>query len=97
MMRLALALAVLASATLARADGAADLYAKKCAICHGKDGKGSAGGIKMGVKDLAKETASEADLVKDIANGKGKMPAFKGKLTEAEIDSLAKFVKGGLK
>jgi cytochrome c6 len=97
MKRLVLALAVLASATLARADGAADLYAKKCAICHGKDGKGSASGLKMGVKDLTKETDSEAALVKDISDGKGKMPAFKAKLTEAEIASLAKFVKGGLK
>lgn len=99
MKRLALAVVVLAAASLARADApAAELFAKKCAVCHGKDGKGSAGGLKMGVKDLSTEgKESEAEIAKDISNGKGKMPAFKGKLTDAEIQSLAKFVKAGLK
>ena len=99
MKRLALAVAVLAAASIARADAApAELFAKKCAICHGKDGKGSPGGLKMGVKDLTTERKeSEAELVKYIEAGKGKMPAFKGKLTDAEIQSLAKFVKAGLK
>jgi cytochrome c6 len=99
MKRLALVVAVLASASIARADAAAgELFAKKCAVCHGKDGKGSAGGLKMGVKDLSAESkATEAAIATEISNGKGKMPAFKGKLTDAEIQSLAKFVKAGLK
>ena len=72
MKRILFALAALAVAGAAHADAA--LYAKKCASCHGKDGKPSAVGQKMGAKDLGAS-----------------------KLSEAEIHSLAKFVKGGLK
>ncbi len=97
MKRLALAIVVLASASLARADDSAALFQQKCAVCHGKDGKGSPTGLKMGAKDLTTLKLSEADLVKDITNGTGKMPAFKGKLTDPQIAGLAKFVKGGLK
>ncbi len=28
------------------------IYAEKCALCHGKDGKGSEAGIGFGVKDF---------------------------------------------
>jgi cytochrome c6 len=94
MKHLVVAFALLAVASAARADeAAAALFAKKCSICHGKDGKGSPGGLKMGVKDLTTVKASAAELVKDITNGEGKMPAFKDKLSEAEIKSLASYVK----
>jgi cytochrome c6 len=93
----AFAFALVAVAAAARADEAAALFSKKCAVCHGKDGKGSAAGLKMGAKDLTSLKLGEPELVKDITNGQGKMPAFKDKLSEAEIKSLAAFVKGGLK
>jgi cytochrome c6 len=92
-----LAAAVLSLAAAARAEGGADLYAKKCAVCHGKDGKGTPSGQKMGAKDLTATKLSEPDIEGVVANGKGKMTAFKGKLTDAEIAAVAKFVKGGLK
>lgn len=95
MKRILFALAALAVAGAAHADAA--LYAKKCASCHGKDGKPSAVGQKMGAKDLGASKLSEAEMVAVISAGKGKMTAYKDKLTEAEIQSLAKFVKGGLK
>jgi cytochrome c6 len=77
---------------------AAKLFASKCAACHGKDGAGSPSGKKMGVKDLAEEKGESAkEIAEDITLGKGKMPAFKGKLTPEEIDALAKYVKAGLK
>lgn len=95
MKRIVLALAVLGLASAARADGA--LFAKKCAACHGKDGKGTPAGKKMGAEDLSATKLSEAELVKVISDGRGKMAAYKGKLTDAEIHSLAKFIKAGLK
>ena len=60
MKRLAVAALLVAAAGLARADApsGADVYAKKCAMCHGKDGKGSPTGLKMGAKDLAASTLS---------------------------------------
>jgi cytochrome c6 len=79
------------------AHASAELYAKKCASCHGKDGKPTAVGQKMGAHDLGATKLSEVELVTVITNGKNKMTAYKDKLTEAEIQSLAKYVKGGLK
>lgn len=92
------ALIVLAAGS-ARADAAAaELFQKKCAVCHGKDGKSSTPmAQKLGAKDLTTLKASEGEITKTIADGKGKMTPFKGKLSDAEIASLAKFVKGGLK
>lgn len=88
--------AALAAPALA-ADPAA-LFSARCAVCHGKDGKGSPAGKKMGVSDLSGERKEPvAEIAKDISDGKGKMPPFKGKLSPAEIDALAQYVKAGLK
>jgi mono/diheme cytochrome c family protein len=52
----------------------------------------------MGAKDLAEaKKDSEKEIVGAITNGKGKMAAFKDKLSAEEIQALAKYVKGGLK
>ncbi len=95
MKRMLFALAVLSLASVAQADAA--LYAQKCAVCHGKDGKPSAMAQKMGATDFASAKMSEKEVAAIIANGKGKMPAFKDKLSEAQIASLAKYIHGGLK
>ena len=77
-------------------DGAA-LYKAKCAMCHGPDGAGQTPtGKAMKVRDLRsadvqKQTDKELDAI--VANGKGKMPAYKGKVSEAEIDALIKYIK----
>lgn len=77
-------------------DDAAALYKSKCQVCHGPDGKGDTpAGKKMGVKDfhdpeVAK--ASDADLFKITKEGKGKMPAYNGKLTDDQIKSLVKYI-----
>ena len=78
--------ALLASGTV-HADGKAT-YAK-CAPCHGADGKGKAA-MKTAPFDLSK---SDADLQKVIGAGKGVMPAYKGKLTDAEIADVVKHIR----
>jgi mono/diheme cytochrome c family protein len=73
-----------ASAAIA-ADGSAGKvpYEKSCAGCHGADGKGNEKmATILGVKDLGivgKDTAKKTDaqLLKIIADGSGKMPASK--------------------
>lgn len=86
--------AALATSALA-ADGAA-VYKARCTTCHGKDGKGTTVGQKMGAKeDITKK--SPAEVVTVVSNGKGKMTPFKGKLSDEEIDAVAKYVSGGLK
>ena len=83
MKRILTALFAVSFATVAFADGAATFKAK-CAACHGADG----GGSKM-APDAIKGKA-EADVLKAINEGKGKMKPVK-------IDNaaeVAKFVAG---
>jgi cytochrome c6 len=96
------AIAVLAATAVlaavpARADEAAAIFQKKCSACHGKDGKGQTKmGEKMGIKDLSTAPGA-AEIEKIVADGKNKMPAFKGKLPDEEIKALASYIKAGLK
>jgi len=94
----AAALAALAAPAARADDAAAATFQAKCAVCHGKDGKGqNPMGQKLGVKDLTVTKLSEADVAKTIADGRGKMTGFKGKLSDAEIRAMAAYVKGSLK
>lgn len=97
MKRLAIAAALILSAAAARAEDAAALYQSKCKMCHGPDGKGTPTGLKMGAKDFSALKLSSADATKAIADGKGKMPGYKGKLTDAQISALGQYVANGLK
>ncbi len=86
----------LASTAFAAADGAATFKAK-CAMCHGPNGDASTGMAKtMGLKPLSSadvQKMSAADLTAVVTNGKGKMPAYKGKLSDDEISAVVSYVK----
>ena len=77
-------------------DGPA-IYKAKCAMCHGADGAGQTPmGKNLKLRDLRSadvQKQTDAELVKWIADGKGKMPAYKGKLTPADIDALVAFIR----
>ena len=80
----------------APAETGADLYKGKCALCHGPDGKGSAVGKKLGARELTSaevQKQSDADLTTIVTKGKNKMPAYDGKLTKEQIDSLVKYIR----
>jgi len=83
-------LVALAPAALA-ADGAAT-YKTKCVACHGADGKGQTPmGTKMGLRDLGSadvQKQTDRQLYDWTALGKGKMPAYKDKLSDTEIKTL---------
>jgi mono/diheme cytochrome c family protein len=74
---------------------ASALWGQHCASCHGKDGSGNtAMGKKLGVKDYTKEQGfSDAEATNVIANGKGKMKAYKGKLSDADVKALVAYVR----
>ena len=79
------------------AQDAAATYKAKCAICHGPDGKGSATGVKMGTHDFTSDDVqkqSDAQLTAIIRKGKGKMPAYDGKLKDTEIAGLVAYIRG---
>ena len=89
---LVLAVPIVASAQ----SSGADTFKAKCAMCHGADGSASTGmGKSMGLKPLSSpevQSMSDADMAALITNGKGKMPAMKGKLTDAQISDVVKYV-----
>ena len=76
-------LLVVACASAAYADGAAT-YAAKCKMCHGAAGEGS----KMAPEPI--KGKAEADVLKAINDGKGKMKPVK--IDDAA--AVAKFVSG---
>jgi len=74
------------------AQDAAATYKAKCAMCHGADGKGG----KMGTRDFASpdvKAETDAQLTDIITKGKGKMPAYEGKLKDTEIKDLVAHVR----
>jgi mono/diheme cytochrome c family protein len=85
-----------ASAVAENAD-VQDLFVSKCAICHGADGSARTTiGKNMKIRDFHSsevQKQSDADLKAIITKGKGKMPAFEGKLTEAQIDQLLAYIR----
>jgi cytochrome c6 len=81
----------LALPPIAAADAAAD-YKAKCAGCHGADGSKSLMGAKP-LNGAEVQGMSDADLNAAITNGKGKMPAYKGKLTDDQISDLVKYIR----
>jgi mono/diheme cytochrome c family protein len=87
-----------AAAFAADAPGAVEIYKTKCASCHGPDGAGQTpAGKAMKVRDLRSaevQKESDADLLKSISDGKGKMPAYKSKLSVADVASLVAYIRG---
>jgi cytochrome c6 len=97
--RWAFLLLVMVSPMLADAgpDGAA-LYKMNCALCHGPDGAGQTPtGKAMKVRDLRSaevQKKADSELAAVIADGKGKMPGYKAKLSTTDIDALISFIRG---
>src|ERR1041385_7014468 len=68
-------------------DGRA-LFLKNCAHCHGADGRGDEG------PDLRDLDWTEGQIAARIRNGKkGKMTAFSGKLSPAQVAAVAAYVR----
>jgi len=92
-----LSAALLIAAPAAFGDGA-EVYAKNCASCHGKDGKGETTmGKKAKVKDYTDATVqasfTDAEALKAIHEGKEKMKGYKDKVTEAEAKELVAYIR----
>jgi cytochrome c6 len=81
----------------AHAQTGAALFKAKCAPCHGPDGKGETSmGKVLKVRDLSSpevQKQSDAELTGLIENGKGKMPAYKAKLSERDIKELVSYIR----
>ena len=86
-------------AALSMAAGdARSVYNARCASCHGRDGRASSARAKREhARDMTsgewQDSVSDERLYNAISNGKGKMPAFKKKLSDAQIDELVNYVR----
>ena len=86
------------SASSASAVEASSVFNSKCASCHGKDGRASSlHGKHEHARDLTsaewQDSVSDERIYNSISNGKGKMPAFKKKLSDSQIDELVNYVR----
>jgi len=75
----------------ATADAAAgkEVFSEECSVCHGATGHGGNGGPDLRTMPLAK---TQAGAEKQVTNGGGGMPAFKGQLSAEEISNVAAYV-----
>ncbi|HWA96302.1 MAG TPA: cytochrome c [Terracidiphilus sp.] len=96
MLMLAAGVALAASTCVAQSAGAAT-YKAKCQMCHGAKGEADTPTAKMmkvlPLSSPEMKKLSEADMIKATTDGKGKMPAYKGKLTEAQITEAVKYFR----
>lgn len=65
------------------------IFAENCAVCHGEDGHGGAGGPDLRTMPLAQ---TEEGAIQQVTNGGGGMPPFGEQLSEEEISDVAAFV-----
>jgi alcohol dehydrogenase (cytochrome c) len=65
------------------------VFADNCAGCHGVSGTGGNGGPDLTAIPSAKD---EATVMEQVQNGGGGMPAFKGTLTQKQIQDVTAYV-----
>jgi len=75
----------------------AKTFKTNCSLCHSADGSGdSPTGKAMHAKDLRSDEVqkqSDADLDTGITKGKGKMPAFGGKIKPDDVTKLVAYIR----
>ena len=88
------AIASILALVVVAADGRV-LYETKCAQCHGKDGVAKPPGKgSRNFNDPAFQASSTDDSIAKItAEGKGKMPGYRSKLSPEQIRAVTAHVK----
>jgi cytochrome c6 len=87
---------LLAAGTASFAQDGAATYKSKCQMCHGADGMaGTPAGKSTKARPFNSPEVtkmSDDDLIAVTTNGKNKMPAYKGKLTDAQIKDVIAYI-----
>lgn len=89
----------LASPAATRAEDAAKIYGKTCALCHGPEGKPNETFAKMGVRSFKdqewQKATSDAQIEKSIREGKKGtlMASFEKQLSADEIKALVAHIR----
>ena len=71
---------------------AAPIFQQNCAPCHGANRQGDVG-PNITAAALQSRGRTDQYMRDTITNGRGGMPAWKDKLTQAQIDALVKFLR----
>jgi len=74
--------------------GGAEIYAARCAQCHGSDGGGGAGPRLAG--KVADDFPDIEDQIAFVSKGKGGMPGFGSTLTPAELRLVVEYTRTDL-
>jgi quinohemoprotein ethanol dehydrogenase len=77
------------AAAAPNAEAGKEVFAEECSVCHGATGHGGNGGPDLRTMPLAK---TQEGAEKQVTNGGGGMPPFKGVLSEEEIENVAAYV-----
>ena len=82
----------------AAAADAGTIYSRQCVSCHGRDGRGrTRKGRQTKARDMTnaswQDDVSDERLFNSISNGRGKMPAFRKKISENDIDALVAYIR----
>jgi quinohemoprotein ethanol dehydrogenase len=77
------------NAAAGNAAAGATVFADNCAGCHGADGTGGNGGPDLTAIPSAQNRAA---VLRQVRNGGGGMPAFKGQLTPKQIQDVTSYV-----
>jgi mono/diheme cytochrome c family protein len=71
--------------------------APKCGMCHGADGLATSAMAKnmkvLSFKAPAMLKATDVQFFNSTKDGKGKMPAYKGKLTDQQIKDVVSYIR----
>ena len=101
MRKILVVLALVATAPLVSASEAPPVFVKKCKSCHGKDGTATKAGLRRGSPANLFEASRDKNreelerIIKDgvfSSEGKKKMPPYKNKLNEGEIQTIIQYI-----
>jgi mono/diheme cytochrome c family protein len=91
-----MSLLAISSTSFAQSPGA-DIYKSKCQSCHAADGSGNTpAGKSMKARPFNSPEVmkmSDDDLIQVTRAGRGKMPAYAGKLTDDQIKAVVAHIR----
>jgi mono/diheme cytochrome c family protein len=69
-----------------------EVYVRSCASCHGSSGGGGLG-PKLSEGAVTDSFPTIADQIELIANGRGTMPSYTGRLSPEEMQAVARYTR----
>ncbi len=73
------------------------IFSNECQKCHGRDGKGTKRGKRLGVPNFTdgdwQDATTDKQMINTITHGKKRMPTQKHKLSPEEIKAVVKYIR----